>query len=86
MKHSKSAIQQANHLYNEHKKMLPKNNIEQCNLTAKYCALVSVDEILEATKIMNVHTITNTKGKWQTKISYTYSEYWQEVKNQIIKL
>jgi len=46
---------------------------------AKQCALICVDEILEATK----HEHINDKG---TGLDIKFSEYWQEVKQEINKL
>jgi hypothetical protein len=51
---------------------------------AKKCALVAVDEILEATK--HEYQIQYESGEWSREIGYKYSEYWQEVKQEIEKL
>jgi len=51
---------------------------------AKQCALIAVDEILEATK--HEYQIRFESGEWSREIGYKYSEYWQEVKQEIEKL
>jgi len=48
---------------------------------AKQCALICVDEIIEATKIKTYNWIPNT-----LEIGFKYSKYWQEVKQEINKL
>jgi hypothetical protein len=50
----------------------------------KQCALIAVDEILEATK--HEYQIQYESGEWSREIGYKYSEYWKEVKNEIEKL
>jgi heterodisulfide reductase subunit B len=50
-------------------------------LKAKKCALIAVDEILEATKKQKAKLKPN-HVEWY----YYYSEYWQEVKEEIEKL
>ena len=51
---------------------------------AKQCALIAVDEILEATK--HEYQIQYESGEWSREIGYKYSEYWKEVRNEIEKL
>jgi len=51
---------------------------------AKQCALIAVDEILEATK--HEYQIQYESGEWSREIGYKYSEYWQGVKEEIEKL
>jgi hypothetical protein len=50
-------------------------------IAIKQCALIAVNEILEATKKRKAKLkINNVEFYWE------YSEYWQEVKNEIKKL
>ena len=59
------------------------NNLSQGLMMkdAKICALICVDEIIEATKIKTYNWISNT-----LEIGFKYSKYWQEVKQAIKKL
>lgn len=52
--------------------------------SAKQCALIAVDEILEATK--HEYQIQYESGEWSREIGYKYSEYWKQVRNEIEKL
>ena len=63
--------------------LLWKYLLENCN-TAKHCALIEVNEILEATK--HEYQIQYESGEWSREIGYKYSEYWQEVKQELEKL
>jgi hypothetical protein len=52
---------------------------------AKQCAMIAVDEILEATK--QPRRTYNTTNHGSTEISgYYYSDFWQKVKSEIEKL
>jgi len=53
------------------------------NYKAKQCALICVDEIIEATRMKVSYGFLKSQEK---PIEYRYSEYWQEVKQQIEKL
>jgi len=71
------------------KKFQQSNDIEGYNdvrdiHAAIRCALIAVDEILEATK--HEYQIRYESGEWSREIGYEYSEYWQEVKQEIEKL
>jgi hypothetical protein len=48
---------------------------------AKQCALIAVDEILDATK-----TPTWNPDNWNEQTGFRYNKYWQEVKQEIEKL
>lgn len=48
---------------------------------AKQCALIAVDEILEATK-----RNTYNQHNWDEITGFGYSKYWIEVKEEIKKL
>ena len=51
------------------------------NIYSMECALIAVDEILEATK--REYQIQYDSGEWSREIGYKYSEFWQEVKQEI---
>ena len=58
--------------------------------TAKQCAIIAVDEILETTKLPN-YLISNAydtgTGSGMRKLTgYNYSSYWKEVKQEIENL
>ena len=54
--------------------------------TAKQCALIAVDEILELKETQEEYQIQYDNGEWSREIGYRYSKYWQEVKQEIEKL
>lgn len=60
---------------------------------AKQCALISVDEIIDAYKYLNVEVLHNEFGEILDKINgeirIKYAEfvmYWQQVKEEIVNL
>lgn len=57
------------------------NKILKDRAIAKQCALICVDEILEATKIKQ-HTMSRSTIQFK----WVYSEFWQKVKTEIEKL
>ena len=70
--------QKAINLFNSYVKLLPLgSNVER----AKQCALIAVDEILDATA--TEYQIQYDNGEWSREIGYKYSEYWKQVKQEI---
>ncbi len=53
---------------------------DQIERQAKQCAIIAVDEIIEATKKRQLHWRANT-----LEFDIVYSEYWQQVKNELTK-
>lgn len=51
---------------------------------AKECAKIAVNEILDATK--TEYQIQYDNGEYSREIGYNYSEYWQEVLNELNNL
>ena len=51
---------------------------------SKQCALIAVDEILEATK--TEYQIKYDNGEYSREIGYEFSSYWLDVKKEIEKL
>jgi hypothetical protein len=65
----------------------PNGKMVECKNDAKQCALIAVDEIIEATKYEIHHAkayIDGRKSKINTNVYY--NPYWQEVKQEIKKL
>ena len=58
---------------------------EVLNEVAKQCALIAVDEILEATKQPRRTYDTTNHGSMEIS-GYYYSDFWIEVKSEIEKL
>jgi hypothetical protein len=54
--------------------------------SAKECALIAVDEILELKETQEEYQIQYDNGEWSRELGYRYSKYWQEVKQEIEKL
>jgi hypothetical protein len=54
--------------------------------SAKECALIAVNEILELKETQKEYQIQYDNGEWSREIGYRYSKYWQEVKQEIEKL
>lgn len=59
----------------------PMGNYPMCFDTAKQCALIAVDEMLEYTKRQ-----TYNQHNWNEITGYRYDEFWQQVKNEIERL
>ena len=58
------------------------------SIMAKQCALIAVDEILEATKkyIAIREKVNYSKTGFDNVVHAQYDKYWQEVKTEIEKL
>jgi hypothetical protein len=54
-------------------------------LDAKQCALIAVDEMLEATK-QPIRDFNSDIYKSTSVVGYYYNDFWQEVKSEIEKL
>jgi len=51
--------------------------------TAKQCALIAVDEILETTKVKWATQRKFSNGEYKFWKGIAYKKYWQEVKQEI---
>lgn len=67
-----------------YEKFRKENSVMTANIRAKKQALIAVDEILDITK--EEYQIQYTNGEWSRDIGYRYSEFWQQVKQEIEKL
>ena len=54
--------------------------------SAKECALIAVDEILQLKETQDEYQIQYDNGEWSREIGYRYSKYWTEVKKEIENL
>jgi len=52
----------------------------------KQCALIAVDEILEATKVKWATQREYPNKEWKSWRGIAYKKYWLDVKNEITKL
>ena len=69
----------------------PMGNYPMCFDTAKQCALIAVDEIIEERYFHNEHHQQNSKLKYHIEIELaerleSTRNYWNEVKHEIEKL
>ena len=71
-------------VYKYYDLLKPNTDLENC----KQCALIAVDEIIEATKkyVAIRERVTYSKTGFDNVVHTQYDSFWQEVKQEIEKL